>query len=43
MLSEGDLAPDFDLPAHDGSHVKLSELAGKYVLFWWYPAADTPG
>jgi peroxiredoxin Q/BCP len=43
MLAEGDLAPDFDLPAHDGSHVKLSSLAGKWVLMWWYPAADTPG
>jgi peroxiredoxin Q/BCP len=43
MLNEGDLAPDFDLPAHDGSRVKLSDLAGKNVLFWWYPAADTPG
>ncbi len=43
MLAEGDLAPDFDLPAHDGSRVKLSALAGKWVLIWWYPAADTPG
>lgn len=43
MLKEGELAPDFDLPAHDGSHVQLSALAGKYVLLWWYPAADTPG
>lgn len=43
MLSEGDLAPDFECAAHDGSRVKLSDLAGKYVLLWFYPAADTPG
>lgn len=43
MLKEGELAPDFDLPAHDGSRVHLADLAGKYVLLWFYPAADTPG
>jgi thioredoxin-dependent peroxiredoxin len=43
MLREGDLAPDFDVAAHDGTRVKLSELAGKYVVLWFYPAADTPG
>jgi peroxiredoxin Q/BCP len=43
MLSAGELAPDFDIPAHDGTRVKLSELGGKYVVLWFYPAADTPG
>lgn len=43
MLSEGELAPDFEVTAHDGSRVKLSDYAGKYVLLWFYPAADTPG
>lgn len=43
MLAVGDLAPDFDVAAHDGSRVKLSDLAGKNVLLWFYPAADTPG
>jgi hypothetical protein len=43
MLSPGELAPDFDVEAHDGSRVKLSDLAGKYVLLWFYPMADTPG
>jgi peroxiredoxin Q/BCP len=43
MLSEGDTAPVFEATAHDGSHVKLSDFAGKYVLLWFYPAADTPG
>jgi peroxiredoxin Q/BCP len=43
MLAEGSLAPDFDRPAHDGSRVRLSDHAGKYVLLWFYPEADTPG
>jgi len=43
MLGEGELAPDFEAAAHDGTRVKLSDLAGKYVLLWFYPAADTPG
>ncbi len=43
VLAPGDLAPDFDLPAHDGSRVRLSELHGRYVVLWFYPEADTPG
>lgn len=42
----GDLAPDFVLPAHDGSNVTLSAFsgpAGSHVLLWFYPQADTPG
>ena len=37
MLAEGTLAPDFDVLAHDGSRVRLSELAGQHVLVWFYP------
>jgi thioredoxin-dependent peroxiredoxin len=43
MLTEGATAPDFDVIAHDGSRVRLSDLAGRYVLLWFYPEADTPG
>ena len=32
MLAEGTLAPDFDVPAHDGTRVKLSDHAGTYVI-----------
>lgn len=43
LLQPGTPAPDFDVAAHDGSRVRLSDLAGKYVVLWFYPAADTPG
>ncbi len=42
MLAEGSLAPDFDVVAHDGTRVRLSEQT-KPVLLWFYPEADTPG
>ena len=43
MLSEGDTAPDFELPDQDGNPVKLSELRGRRVVLYFYPRADTPG
>ncbi|MCA9668678.1 MAG: redoxin domain-containing protein [Myxococcales bacterium] len=43
MLEKGAKAPDFTLPAHDGSTVALADLAGKHVVIWFYPVADTPG
>lgn len=43
-ISEGSLAPDFELPDQDGKPVSLSALLldGPVVLFF-YPAAMTPG
>jgi peroxiredoxin Q/BCP len=43
MLAIGSKAPDFDLPAHDGSRARLADCAGRRVLLWFYPKADTPG
>jgi peroxiredoxin Q/BCP len=43
MLEIGSLAPEFRLPAHDGSTVSLADLRGQRVLLWFYPKADTPG
>lgn len=43
MLKIGDKAPQFSAKAHDGSTVTLAELAGKNVVLWFYPVADTPG
>ncbi len=42
-LSPGDVAPDFALPTDDGSTVTLSELRGRKVIVYFYPAAMTPG
>jgi len=42
-IEEGDAAPDFSLPADDGSEVKLSALRGKPVVLYFYPKDDTPG
>jgi peroxiredoxin Q/BCP len=43
MLSPGDAAPDFELPADDGSTVRLADLLGKRVVLYFYPKDDTPG
>jgi peroxiredoxin Q/BCP len=43
MLKEGDKAPDFELPADDGSTVKLSDFRGKKVVLYFYPRDNTPG
>lgn len=43
MIQENDSAPDFQLPADDGSTVRLSELRGRKVVLYFYPKADTPG
>ena len=42
-LSPGDQAPDFTLPTDDGSTVTLSDLRGRKVIAYFYPAAMTPG
>jgi peroxiredoxin Q/BCP len=43
MLSPGDPAPAFELPADDGSTVRLADLAGTRVVLYFYPKDDTPG
>jgi len=42
-VEPGQKAPDFLLPADDGSQVKLSALKGKPVVLYFYPRDDTPG
>lgn len=39
----GTQAPAFDLPASTGGNVSLASLAGKPVVIFFYPKADTPG
>jgi len=41
--AEGELAPDFELAADDGSTVKLSDFRGQKVVLYFYPKDDTPG
>lgn len=43
MLKVGDKAPDFSLPADDGSTVSLKNLRGKKVILYFYPKDDTSG
>ena len=43
MIGEGERAPDFTLPDQDGKPVTLSDLAGRPVVLYFYPKADTPG
>jgi len=45
MLETGTQAPDFTLPDQDGTDVSLAALtgAGKTVVLYFYPEADTPG
>jgi peroxiredoxin Q/BCP len=42
-LAEGAAAPDFTLQAADGTEVTLSDLRGRHVIVYFYPAAMTPG
>ena len=42
-LTPGDVAPDFDLPDSTGKRWHLSELRGRKVILYFYPADDTPG
>ena len=43
MIEEGAKAPDFTLPDQDGDDVSLSDFAGRTVVLYFYPKADTPG
>ncbi|HYM56881.1 MAG TPA: thioredoxin-dependent thiol peroxidase [Solirubrobacteraceae bacterium] len=43
MIDQGATAPDFTLPDQDGSPVSLGDFAGKTVVLYFYPKADTPG
>ena len=42
-LKEGDIAPDFSLPASNGENVSLNDYKGKKVVIYFYPKDDTPG
>ena len=43
MVEKGSLAPDFTLPADDGTEVSLSDFRGEKVSLYFYPRDNTPG
>lgn len=43
MLDVGDEAPEFELLDQDGDPVSLADFAGRRVVLYFYPRADTPG
>jgi len=43
MIETGATAPHFTLPDQDGKPVSLADYAGKTVVLYFYPKADTPG
>ena len=43
LLAVGDPAPAFSLPDTGGKQVSLQDYAGKKLIIWFYPVADTPG
>jgi peroxiredoxin Q/BCP len=42
-VAEGDVAPDFQMPATNGRTVSLEGYKGKSFILYFYPKADTPG
>ena len=42
-LAEGAKAPAFHLPRDGGDSVSLSDFAGRKLVVFFYPRADTPG
>jgi len=42
-VQEGDVAPDFSLPASGGRTVGLAGMKGRPFVLYFYPKADTPG
>ncbi len=43
MIPVGSQAPAFRTKDHRGQDVSLSDFAGRKVVLWFFPKADTPG
>ena len=43
MLKIGEKAPEFHLKTDDGKEVGLKDFAGKRVVLFFFPKANTPG
>ncbi|MDI1282069.1 MAG: peroxiredoxin Q/BCP [Brevundimonas sp.] len=42
-ITEGSKAPAFDMATDNEGRARLSDFAGKTVVLYFYPKADTPG
>ncbi len=43
MLEAGATLPNVSVADDTGTTIALADYAGKRVVFWFYPKADTPG
>jgi len=43
MLKIGQKVPDFVLKTDSGSELSLKDFAGRRVVLFFFPKADTPG
>jgi peroxiredoxin Q/BCP len=43
MLTVGTPAPAFTLADSAGNPVSLADFAGQWLVFWWYPEANSSG
>jgi peroxiredoxin Q/BCP len=43
LIEVGAPAPPFVLSDQDGKQVTLADLAGQWIVLYFYPADDTPG
>ncbi len=43
FIEPGTKAPDFTLPADDGTNISLRQFRGKPVVLYFYPRDNTPG
>lgn len=43
MLEDGNKAPNFEMPADDGSMIRLSGLKNRVTVLYFYPKDDTSG
>ena len=42
-MQTGTQAPDFSVVDENGVERTLADFAGKTLVLWFYPKADTPG
>jgi thioredoxin-dependent peroxiredoxin len=42
-MTDGDRAPDFDLPTDSGGRARLKDFRGRKLVVYFYPADDTSG